>query len=134
MKPLHVFKYCLYPSPHQRSQEDEHRSKAGHVASGGPIRETALTMPHVRHPASMDMSHVHRIQGDTTSPAYTSPTAITPKSELSHSLQKGPQSLSSGLISLFPSAPSNIRSDIKPDNAGHQSVDMVQLLKVGLLY
>lgn len=124
----------MYPSRYQSSQESEHRSKASHIASGGPLRETALTMPHVRHPGSMDMSHVHRIQGETTSPAYTSPTAITPKLEVSHSLQKGPQSLSSGLISLLPSAPSSIRPDIKPDNAGHPSVDMVQLLKVGLLY
>lgn len=124
----------MYPSPYQSSQEVEHRSKSGHIVSGGALRETALTMPHVRHPGSINMSHVHRIQGESTSPAYTSPTAITPKSELSHSLQKGPQSLSSGLTSLLPSAPSNIRPDLKPDHAGHPSVDMVQLLKVGLLY
>lgn len=124
----------IYLSPYQSSQEGEHRSKVGHTASGAPLRETTLTMPHVRHPGSMDTSHVHRIQGETTSPVYTSPAAIIHKSELSHSLQKGPQSLSSGLISPLPSAASSIRPDIKPDNAGHPSVDMVQLLKVDLLY
>lgn len=120
--------------PFQRSQEGEHRSKPAHIASGGQLRETTLTMLHVRHPGSMDMSHVHRIQDETTSPAYNSPTAITPKLELSHSLQKGLQCLSSGPISLLPSAPSNIRPDIKSDSAGHTSVDMVQLLKVSSLY
>ncbi|KAB5546221.1 hypothetical protein PHYPO_G00069570 [Pangasianodon hypophthalmus] len=124
---INMANYGIAPS--QNSQEGEHRSKAAHIASGGPLRETTLSMPHVRHPGSMDMSRVHRIQGETTSPVYTSPTAITPKSELSHSLQKGPQSVSSGLISLLPSAPSNIRPDIKTDSAGHSSVDMVQLLK-----
>lgn len=124
----------MYPSLRQSSQEGEHRSKGGHIVSGGQLRETTLTMPHVRHPSSVDMTHVHRIQGEITSSSYISPAAITPKSELSHSLQKGPQSISSGLISLLPSAPSNTRPDFKPDHSGHPSVDMVQLLKVGLLY
>ncbi|XP_017342480.2 msx2-interacting protein [Ictalurus punctatus] len=124
---INMANYGIAPS--QRSQEGEHRSKPAHIASGGQLRETTLTMLHVRHPGSMDMSHVHRIQDETTSPAYNSPTAITPKLELSHSLQKGLQCLSSGPISLLPSAPSNIRPDIKSDSAGHTSVDMVQLLK-----
>ncbi|KAM9445883.1 msx2-interacting protein [Clarias gariepinus] len=113
----------------QSSQEGEHRPKAAHIPSIGPLRETSLSMPHVRHPGSVDMSHVHRVQSENTSPAYTSPTRITPKSELPHSLQKGPQSLTSGLISLLPSKPSSIILNRKPDNAGPPLVDMVQLLK-----
>lgn len=123
----------LFFSPYQSSQEGEHRPKAAHIPSIGPLRETSLSMPHVRHPGSVDMSHVHRVQSENTSPAYTSPTRITPKSELPHSLQKGPQSLTSGLISLLPSKPSSIILNRKPDNAGPPLVDMVQLLKVGLL-
>ncbi|KAI5612265.1 msx2-interacting protein isoform X2 [Silurus asotus] len=116
-------------SPSQSSQESEHRSKAANIVSGGTLRETTLTMPHVRHPGSVDMSHVHRIQRESASTSYTTLTAITPKPELSHSRQKGPQSLSSGLISLLPSAPTYLRPNTKPDNSGHPSVDMVQLLK-----
>ncbi|XP_027026229.2 msx2-interacting protein isoform X1 [Tachysurus fulvidraco] len=123
---INIANYGIAPS--QSSLEGEHRSKAAHIASGGPLRETTLSMPHVRLPGSLDMSRVHRIQGENTSPSYTSPNSITSKSELSRSLQKGPQGLSSVLVSLLPSAPPNIRPDIKPDNAGQSVVDMVQLL------
>lgn len=78
------------------------------------------------------MSHLRRMQSENTS--YISPTGVTSNSELSHALQKGLPSLSSGLISLLPSASSNIRPDLQHENSRHPSVDMVQLLKVGLLY
>ncbi|KAI4895986.1 hypothetical protein NFI96_025271 [Prochilodus magdalenae] len=116
-------------TPSQGSQEGDHRPKVAHITSSGPLAEPKLDISHVRHPGSMDLSHVARIQSETTSPSYTSPTAITPKSDLSPSLQKGLQSIASGQLSLTSSVPSQIRPDIKLDHAGHPSVDMVHLLK-----
>ncbi|XP_072552275.1 msx2-interacting protein [Salminus brasiliensis] len=116
-------------TPSQGSQEGDHRPKVSHITSAGSLGEPKLDISHVRHPGSMDLSHVPRIQSETASPSYTSPTAITPKSELSPSLQKGFQSIVSGQLSLPLSASAQIRPDIKLDHAGHPSVDMVQLLK-----
>ncbi|XP_062871589.1 msx2-interacting protein [Trichomycterus rosablanca] len=104
----------------QESLEVENRPKTSHCFTGGPHGETKLTMSDVRHAGSIEMSHVYQLQRDNSSPCYISPTAKTPKSEPYSSLQKGPQSLPSGLSSL---PPTNIRPDINP------SVDMVQLLK-----
>ncbi|KAL7864871.1 hypothetical protein AOLI_G00162910 [Acnodon oligacanthus] len=116
-------------TPSQGSQEGDHRPKVAHITSGGPLAEPKLDISHVRHPGSMDLSHVARIQSETASPSYTSPTAITPKSDLSPSLQKGLQSIASGQLPLPSSSSSQIRADIKLDHAGHPSVDMVHLLK-----
>uniref|UniRef100_W5KZ19 Msx2-interacting protein n=1 Tax=Astyanax mexicanus TaxID=7994 RepID=W5KZ19_ASTMX len=116
-------------TPSQGSQEGDHRPKVSHITSAVPLGEPKLDIAHVRHPGSMDLSHVSRIQSETPSPSYTSPTAITPKSDLSPSLQKGFQSIVSGQLSLPSSASAQIRPDIKLDHAGHPSVDMVQLLK-----
>ncbi|XP_066527435.1 msx2-interacting protein [Hoplias malabaricus] len=113
----------------QGSQEGDHRPKVTHITSGGPVGETKLDISHVRHPGSMDLSHVSRIQGETASPSYISPTTITPKSDLSPSIQKGLQGLVPGQLPVPASMSSQIRPDIKLDCAGHPSVDMVHLLK-----
>lgn len=105
----------------QDSAEVENRPKTSHCLSGAPHGETKFIMSDVRHAGSMEMPHVYQFQRDNTSPCYTPPTAKTLKSEPSSSMQKGPQSLPSGLLS---STPTNIRPDMKPP------VDMVQLLKV----
>uniref|UniRef100_A0A4W4G1G8 SPOC domain-containing protein n=1 Tax=Electrophorus electricus TaxID=8005 RepID=A0A4W4G1G8_ELEEL len=75
------------------SQEGENRPKVAHISSGGPLGDPKLDISHVRHPANMDLSRVSRIQSEIASPSYTSPTAITTKSDASPSVKKGPQSL-----------------------------------------
>uniref|UniRef100_A0A8B9LRU5 Msx2-interacting protein n=1 Tax=Astyanax mexicanus TaxID=7994 RepID=A0A8B9LRU5_ASTMX len=127
---LHVY-YPYYPTFNFFSMVStlQDQPKVSHITSAGPLGEPKLDIAHVRHPGSMDLSHVSRIQSETPSPSYTSPTAITPKSDLSPSLQKGFQSIVSGQLSLPSSASAQIRPDIKLDHAGHPSVDMVQLLK-----
>ncbi|KAK1801820.1 hypothetical protein P4O66_022458, partial [Electrophorus voltai] len=116
-------------TPSQGSQEGENRPKVAHISSGGPLGDPKLDISHVRHPANMDLSRVSRIQSEIASPSYTSPTAITTKSDASPSVKKGPQSLVPGQLSLPSSLSSQIRPDIKLDHTGHPSVDMVQLLK-----
>ncbi|XP_076874515.1 msx2-interacting protein isoform X2 [Brachyhypopomus gauderio] len=116
-------------TPSQGIQDGEHRPKVTHTSSGGPVGDPKLDISHIRHSASMDLSHVSRIQGEAASPSYTSPTAIMPKSDLSPSVQKGPQNLVARQLSLSSSVSSQIRPEFKNESTGHPSVDMVQLLK-----
>ncbi|XP_043079910.1 msx2-interacting protein [Puntigrus tetrazona] len=95
------------------------------IESVGSFGESKLDGPHIRHPSSMDLPHISRVQGETGSPSYTSPVTITPKLELPITV-KGPQ----GPNQMPPpsTASSQIRSDFKLDHTGLRSVDMVQLL------
>lgn len=87
--------------------------------------ESKLEGSHIRHPGTMDLSHISRVQSEAGSPSYTSPVTITPKLELAITLQKGPVSNKMPLPSL---ASSQMRSDFKLDHTGLRSVDMVHLL------
>lgn len=89
--------------------------------------DSKLEGSHIRHPGTMDLSHISRVQSEAGSPSYTSPVTITPKLELAITLQKGPVSNKMPLPSL---ASSQMRSDFKLDHTGLRSVDMVQLLTV----
>ncbi len=117
---------------HQVSQIDHgQRHKVPSVSSiesVGSFGESKLDGSHIRHPSSMDLSHISRVQGETGSPAYTSPVTITPKLELPITVQKGPQGPNQ--MPLPSSASSQMRSDFKIDHTGLRSVDMVQLLTV----
>ncbi|XP_016322007.1 LOW QUALITY PROTEIN: msx2-interacting protein-like [Sinocyclocheilus anshuiensis] len=93
------------------------------IESVGSYGESKLDGSHIRHPSSMDLSHISRVQGETGSPSYTSPVTITPKLELPISVQKGPNQMPPPS-----SASSQMRSDFKLDRTGLRSVDMVQLL------
>ncbi|XP_067302308.1 msx2-interacting protein isoform X2 [Pseudorasbora parva] len=95
------------------------------VESVGSFGESKLDGSHSRHPSSMDLSHISRVQGETGSPSYTSPVTITPKLELPIPVQKGPIS---NQMPRPSSASSQMRSDYKLDHTGLRSVDMVQLL------
>ncbi|XP_059383830.1 msx2-interacting protein-like [Carassius carassius] len=96
------------------------------IESVGSFGESKLDGSHIRHPCSVDLSHISRVQGETGSPSYTSPVTITPKLEMPITMQKGPQ----GPNQTPPpsSAISQMRSDFKLDHTGLRSVDMVQLL------
>lgn len=92
--------------------------------------ESKLDGSHIRHPSSMDLSHISRVQSETGSPSYTSPVNITPKLELPITVQKGPQGPISNQLPRPSSASSQMRSEFKLDHTGLRSVDMVQLLTV----
>uniref|UniRef100_A0A9J8C4N3 Msx2-interacting protein n=1 Tax=Cyprinus carpio carpio TaxID=630221 RepID=A0A9J8C4N3_CYPCA len=96
------------------------------IESVGSFGESKLDGSRIRHPSSIDLSHISRVQGETGSPSYTSPVTITPKLELPITVQKGPQ----GPNQMQPpsSASSQMPSDFKLDHTGLRSIDMVQLL------
>uniref|UniRef100_A0A672JWH2 Msx2-interacting protein n=1 Tax=Sinocyclocheilus grahami TaxID=75366 RepID=A0A672JWH2_SINGR len=112
---------------HQVSQIDHgQRHKVPTVSSiesVGSYGESKLDCSHIRHPSSMDLSRISRVQGETGSPSYTSPVTITPKLELPISVQKGPNQMPPPSLASSP-----MRSDFKLDHTGLRSVDMVQLL------
>ncbi|XP_065141878.1 msx2-interacting protein isoform X2 [Paramisgurnus dabryanus] len=116
----------------QVSQDIDHgqRHKASSVSSIGSMGGTGEPKhdsSHIRHPNSMDLSHISRVQGETGSPSYISPVTITPKLDLPISVQKGPHGQITNQMVTPSSASSHVRSDIKLDHTG-RSVDMVQLL------
>ncbi|XP_077074056.1 msx2-interacting protein isoform X2 [Siphateles boraxobius] len=98
------------------------------VESVGSFGESKLDGSHIRHPSSMDLSHISRVQSETGSPSYTSPVNITPKLDLPITAQKGPQGPISNQLPRPSSASSQMRSEFKLDHTGLRSVDMVQLL------
>ncbi|KAK2885593.1 hypothetical protein Q8A67_016430 [Cirrhinus molitorella] len=98
------------------------------IESLGSFGESKLDGSHIRHPSSMDLSHISRVQGETGSPSYASPVTITPKLELPITVQKGPQGPISNQMKPPSSVSSQMRSDFKLDHTGLRSVDMVQLL------
>ncbi|XP_050953279.1 msx2-interacting protein isoform X2 [Labeo rohita] len=98
------------------------------IESVGSFGESKHDGSHIRHPSSMDLSHISRVQGETGSPSYTSPVTITPKLELPITVQKGPQGPVSNQMKPPSSVSSQMRSDFKLDHTGLRSVDMVQLL------
>ncbi|XP_073679203.1 msx2-interacting protein [Garra rufa] len=98
------------------------------IESVGSFGDSKLDGSHIRHPSSMDLSHISRVQSETGSPSYTSPVTITPKLELPITVQKGPQGPISNQMKPPSSVSSQMRSDFKLDHIGLRSVDMVQLL------
>ncbi|XP_013990827.2 msx2-interacting protein isoform X1 [Salmo salar] len=106
-----------------------HRGKLSQSLSAGSLgggSETKSDNSHLRHTASMDLSHMPRMQRDTISPSYTSPMALSHKQELA--LQKGPPVF----MPSPPVAPLSSSSQWHPEgklgHSGYRSVDMVQLL------
>uniref|UniRef100_A0A672LK91 Msx2-interacting protein n=1 Tax=Sinocyclocheilus grahami TaxID=75366 RepID=A0A672LK91_SINGR len=98
------------------------------IESVGSFGESKLDGSHIRHPSSMDLCQIPRVQGETGSPSYTSPVTITPKLEMPITVQKGPQGPISNQMPPTSSVSSQMRSDFKLDHTGLRSVDMVQLL------
>uniref|UniRef100_A0A8C2GBA9 Msx2-interacting protein n=1 Tax=Cyprinus carpio TaxID=7962 RepID=A0A8C2GBA9_CYPCA len=98
------------------------------IESVGSFGESKLEGSHIRHPSSMDLCQISRVQGETGSPSYTSPVTITPKLEMPITVQKGPQGPISNQMPPPSSVSSQMRSDFKLDHTGLRSVDMVQLL------
>ncbi|XP_052397448.1 msx2-interacting protein isoform X1 [Carassius gibelio] len=98
------------------------------IESVGSFGESKLDGSHIRHPSSMDLCQISRVQGETGSPSYTSPVTITPKLEMPITVQKGPQGPISSQMPPPSSVSSQMRSDFKLDHTGLRSVDMVQLL------
>lgn len=108
----------------QVSQEVDHGQRhkvaaISSIASVGGFGEPKHDSSHIRHPSSIDLSHISRVQGEAGSPSYTSPVTITPKMELPISVQKGP-------ISNQMAPPSSASSHMRSDTG--RSVDMVHLL------
>lgn len=123
----------INPSLYQVSQEVDHGQRhklaaVSSIASVGGFGEPKHDSSHIRHPSSIDLSHISRVQGETGSPSYTSPVTITPKMELPISVQKGPQ----GPISNQMAPPSSASSHMRSDTG--RSVDMVHLLTVCNLF
>ncbi|XP_030623086.1 msx2-interacting protein isoform X2 [Chanos chanos] len=118
-------------NPSQVPPDVDHgqRSKVGPLSSAGSVGgvEPKPEASHLRHPSSIDLSHMPRVQGESASPSYASSMTITHKSELVHSAHKGPQSLIASQVAPS-SGSSQMRSDIKLEHTGHRSVDMMQLL------
>ncbi|KAG9353133.1 hypothetical protein JZ751_017709 [Albula glossodonta] len=115
-----------------------HRSKTtmtstGAVAERGELKSSESTL--LRHTASLDPSHLPRVQADTNSPSYTSPIPMSHKLDLVPPMAGQKVSPSYLSTSLPPAAcgPSQVRLDGKPEHAGHRPVDMVQLLTGGPL-
>ncbi|KAJ8371010.1 hypothetical protein SKAU_G00110380, partial [Synaphobranchus kaupii] len=118
-----------------RDRDHPHRSKTAQVSSSGVVAlgaEPKTESLHLRHTATIDISHIPRVQGETVSPSYTSSIAtshqVTHKLDLASPMQKGSQSFLSTPLPPPSSGPSQMRSDGKLEHTGHRSVDMVHLL------
>ncbi|KAG9332747.1 hypothetical protein JZ751_014846 [Albula glossodonta] len=121
----------ITPSQGLQDGDHAHRSKTPQVSSSGAVgggAEPKTESSHLRHTATMDLSHLPRVQGETGSPSYASPIPVTHKLDLAPSMQKGSQSFMSTSLPPPPSGSSQMRPDSKLEHTGHRSVDMVQLL------
>ncbi|KAI1890797.1 hypothetical protein AGOR_G00157310 [Albula goreensis] len=123
----------ITPSQGLQDADHGHRSKTtmtstGAVAERGELKSSESTL--LRHTASMDPSHLPRVQADTNSPSYTSPIPMSHKLDLVPPMagQKGSPSYLSTSLPSAACGPSQVRLDGKPEHAGHRPVDMVQLL------
>ncbi|KAJ8265031.1 hypothetical protein COCON_G00141300 [Conger conger] len=115
-------------------RDHAHRNKTPQVPSSGAVgagAEPKAESLHLRHTATMDLSHIPRVQGETGSPSYTSSIATshqaTHKLDLASPMQKGSQSFLSTPLPPPSSGSSQMRPDGKLEHTGHRS-DMVQLL------
>ncbi|XP_035242678.1 msx2-interacting protein-like isoform X2 [Anguilla anguilla] len=122
----------ITPSQGLQDGDHGHRSKTP-LSSSGAAAERGEAKPSESlihgQPGSVDLPHLPRLARETSSPTYTSPTAVSHKLELGPSAagQKGsPSFLSSPLPSA--SGPSQVRMDGKAEHTGHRPLDMVQLL------
>lgn len=114
--------------PPPQDIDHQNRSRISPVQSSAAIADLKNETLHLRHQASLDLSHISRVQREANSPSFVPSPLVSHKQDMVLPIHKGTQAVISGPLPPAPSGPSQMRTDLKLEHTEQRSVDTVKLL------